>query len=204
MSTRKRGQLKPKGALSPKSESVTLAVLRNLVQSLATGDAMDMDTAERLCAYFKRLDVSRNLVGLSVFQHNISKLLRINEGVEVLHELILNSANIKRNVRKDPRYGLELMKILYREANISNLLLGDGKTRLFERDGVGKALKPPVENDDAESTISPKSRARITRVITQLLDGDEEDEEEEEDEDGIEVVVESKLGGILNDNDNDK
>lgn len=175
----KQGAMQRVSSKQSPSEA-TLGVMRDLVHCLVKNNVPDPTLVTSLTNYFNNLQQTTDLMGLAVFEHNISKLLRVSEGIEVLHKEILDPKKIRNNIKADASYGLELMKILYKESAVATLIL-EGKTKLFDTDKLAKAphLQPPSDNlpTDKISKLSPRRRERIINIIEALVNDDDNDDD---------------------------
>lgn len=184
---RVRGNLQRAISNNASPSETTLGVMKDLVSVLVNNTTPSPSLADALRNYFNNLQQTTDLMGLAVFEHNISKLLRVSEGIEVLHKEVLDPKKIRKNIAADPSYGLELMKILYKESSVATLIL-EGKTKLFDTDKLKSAphLQPPQDDLATEkiSNLSPRRRTKITNIIESLLDDDDDDNDDNDDNTG--------------------
>ena len=171
-SKRKVSKVKAVSLKSPAFLS-SLDALKEVVAVVVEGKTPSTQLLDQIRFYIENLQTSADMVNLVLFQHGMQKHREIMEGIGVLHKELLDPVKLKKRVEDDWEFGLNMLKVLYKEAGMSTELMESKSTILFDAEGLKKSSILAEGGGQLEahraSKLSSASREKLRNTISKLL-----------------------------------
>lgn len=170
---------KNKRAIIPKATGQTqfyssLDALEKVVKVAVDGVTPDVNLLSQVDYYLSTLQDGADLVNVVLYQHNVTKLLQIMQGIGTLHELMLDKTKLKAAVEADKDYAVKLLSTLYKEGGATLAFMDSKGSKLFDTDGLKKS--PMIAQSGASADMGKKllklpssKRDELRGIVSKLL-----------------------------------
>lgn len=157
----------------------SLTALKKVIDVAVNGERADSTTLTQLDFYLATLQDGADLVNVALYQQTVSNLLQLITSLDTIQGVLLDPNKLAKAVEEDRDYGLNLLKALYKEVNVSKAFLDSKSARLFNVDSMKKSplMAPSTDSVEASKQVMklPSSRREALRnLLTKLLSGSEE------------------------------
>lgn len=171
---KKGGKKVAKAAAPVNAFRPSLEALEEVVKVVVNGETPDINLLQQVDYYLATLQDGADLINVVMYQHSMTKLMQVMQGINTLHEDLLKKENLEKLIKDDKQLAVRLLGTLYKESGATLAFMDNKGSKLFDTDGLKRSQILAQSSKSAEvgksiGKIPAAKREELRGIITSLL-----------------------------------